>query len=179
MTPSRFVYPLIGLFVLALVTAFATGSSFAADAVVTPGGAVVVPEGTAVRIPWGAWLSELSSTLSTVLFAAVIWGFRRLPSSIVALLQTMRAEQLIQKAIDYGLNATAGASKDKILSINVGNEVLAKAITYATEQGAPRIIGWLGGPEGISKKIIARLELPPEAAVTDSPTEIAVIRPAA
>ena len=126
------------------IAAYSSGS-FAQDAVVTPGGAVVVPEGTEIRIPWGAWLSELSSTVATLLFAIVLWLFRRLPGSVVAILQTMRAEQLIQKAIDYGLNATAGAAKDKVLTINVGNEVLAKAITYAIENGAPYIVKWLGG----------------------------------
>jgi hypothetical protein len=170
---SRVGWFIIGLVILAAIVAHSSGS-FAQDAAVTTGSSGILPEGTEIRIPWGAWLSDLSSTLATILMAVVIWLFRRLPGSVVAILQTLRAEQLIQKAIDYGLNATAGAAKDNVLTVEVGNEVIAKAATYAIDNGAPYIIKWLGGTDGITKKIVARLELEPEAQIDEAnPTPVA------
>jgi hypothetical protein len=164
----RYVFAGLGLLLIMAIGDCASSIALAQEAVVSPGGAAVVSKGTEIVLPWGAWLSELSSILATILGAIVLWLFRRLPGSVTAILQTMRAEQLIQRAIDYGLNATAGAAKDKVLTVQVGNEVVAKAAAYAVDNGAPYIIKWLGGTDGLVQKIVARLDLEPDAEIDAS-----------
>lgn len=143
--------------------------AFADDVVVTPGGAAVVPEGTNIVVPWGAWLSDLASTLGVLIFGVITWGLRKLPANIVAILKTVQAEQLLQKAIDYGVNATAHAAKDETLTVPVGNAVIASAVEYAVQNGAPTVVRWLGGENGIVQKIIARLDIEPAAEATSVP----------
>lgn len=70
-------------------------------------------------------------------------------------------------AVNYGLNAVAGATKGKTLSIDVGNQVVTQALGYAVDNGPGKLIGWLGGEEGIRDKILARLTLPEEAVIED------------
>jgi hypothetical protein len=161
----------LGALALALlfVSTLSIFGARAEDVVVTPGAAAMVPEGTNVVIPWGAWLSDLASTIGTLIFAIVVWGLRKLPQHIVAILKTVQAEQLLQKAIDYGINATADAAKDRTLSINVANSVIASAASYAVENGAPTIIRWLDGAEGISQKVIARLKVEDGAQAIKAP----------
>jgi hypothetical protein len=168
MKVSRYLCAGLGLLLILAIGDCTSAIAFAQEAIVTPGGAAVVPEGSEIVVPWGAWLSELSSILATLLGAIVLWLFRRLPGSVTAILQTMRAEQLIQRAIDYGLNATAGAAKDKVLTVQVGNEVVAKAVAYAIDNGAPYVIRWLGGTDGLVQKIVARLDLEPDAEIDAS-----------
>ncbi len=167
----------LGALALALLfgSVFALFGARAEDLVVTPGAAAVVPEGTNVVIPWGAWLSDLASTIGTVIFAVVVWGLRKLPQNIVSILKTIQAEQLLEKAINYGFNATAEAAKGRTLSIPVANAIIAQAVSYAIESGAPAIIRWLDGPEGISKRIIARLQVEPEAQAVRAPDGSAVL----
>jgi hypothetical protein len=47
-----------------------------------------------------------------------------------------RVELLLNNAVGYGLNAVQNAVKDKTLTVEVGNEVLAKALQYAVEKGS-------------------------------------------
>src|SRR5215207_94743 len=120
---------------LILIAVFWPQSGFPQEAVVTPEAVAVVPKGTEIIIPWGTYVSELASLIASFAFAAIVFGLRRLPGQAVAIMQTLRAEQLLQKAIDYGVNATAGAVKDKTLSVTVANEVIAKAMRYAVDNG--------------------------------------------
>ncbi len=158
------VYTILGaVLAFVLVAIFWPEYVWSQEAVVTPGAAVVVPESTKIVIPWGTWLSELASTIAAISFAAIVWLLRRLPSQAVAILQTLRAEQLIERAIDYAVNTTAGAFKDRTVTVPVANEVIAKAMRYAVENGAPKIVEWMGGESGIGNKIVARINVQPEA----------------
>jgi len=148
---------------LILIAVFWPQSGFPQEAVVTPEAVAVVPKGTEIIIPWGTYVSELASLIASFAFAAIVFGLRRLPGQAVAIMQTLRAEQLLQKAIDYGVNATAGAVKDKTLSVTVANEVIAKAMRYAVDNGAPKIVAWMDGADGIGQKLIARLKIEPAA----------------
>lgn len=160
---------LVVFLLLFLLVAFFYPASLAwpVEAIVTPENATVVPAGTEIVIPWGTYISELSSLLAALIFGAIVWLMRQLPGQVVSLLRTVRAEQLIQRAIDYAMNATAGAVKDQTLRIGIGNEVIAKAVNYAVEKGSGGLVEWLGGPNGIGKMIIARLDVVPEATVAD------------
>jgi hypothetical protein len=118
---------------------------------------------TTVSVPLQPFADAILPTVGTLLLAVVGWGFRKLPESVVAVLRTARVEQLLARAIDYGINTVKGASKDKVLDVNVGNAVVAQAARKAVEWAPKWMAEWLGGEKGIRERIIARLELSPEA----------------
>lgn len=131
-------------------------------------GAIADDAATTVAVPIGDWIGQASGIIATILGALVVWLFRQLPAGIVQILRTMQVEQLLDKAITYGINAVAGASKDKVLAVNVGNAVVAQAAQYAVDHGPGWLIGWLGGETAIRQMIIARLSLEPAATVAPS-----------
>ncbi len=80
-------------------------------------------------------------------------------ANLVAIFGNARVELLLSNAIGYGLNAVAGAVKGKTLDVDVGNQVLAAALQYAVDNAPGWLQSWAGGPEGLAKKIWARLNL--------------------
>lgn len=150
--------------ILALGTVVALGQPVtppAAPAATT----VVVAAPTAVQVPLGAWIEAIAPTVYALILAVATYAMRALPASVVGVLRTMRAEQLLQRAIDYGVNTTAAAAKDKVITIPVANAVVAKALQYAVDNGAPAVVSWMGGSERIRDKLIARLQIQPFDAV--------------
>lgn len=124
-----------------------------------------------IIVPWGDWLSELLKAMLAIAGAAVLWLLRRLPSHVVDFLDMLsgmagqgRANELLEKALGYGINTTAGAVRGKALPVKVGNEVLERALEYALRH-APMLVEKIGGVAGVREKIIARLELEPDAAL--------------
>lgn len=126
---------------------------------------------TTVVIPVGTWIDQLltgiQSSLAVIIAAVVAWAFRKLPQSVVSILRMVQAEQILTRAADYGINATKGAVKGKSLSIDVGNEAVARAVQYAVNNGAPWLIKWLGGADAIRDKIIARIPLGEDVGKSD------------
>lgn len=118
-----------------------------------------------VTIPWGDWITALQTILVTAIMGAITWILAMLPASIRTFFQTQQVEQVLRRAVDYGVNAVAGAAKGKKLDVKVGNEVLAAALQYAIDN-APKLVAKLG-ESNIAEKIIARLDLDEKATVTD------------
>lgn len=124
---------------------------------------VTAPDAQTVVVPYGNWIDALLENLLGIVTSAVAvvfaWLARKLPKAAVDLLRTFQAEQLLARAAEYGINATRGAVKGKELDIHVGNEAIARAAQYAVTNGPGWLIDWLGGPEAIRDKIIARIPL--------------------
>ena len=124
-------------------------------------------ETTKVTWAWGETIAAYASAIRDAAFAAlaaaIAWAGRKLPAQLFSILVTLRVEQFLKNAIEYGINAVAEASKDKKLSVDVGNEVLAKALQYIVDNAPGWLISWMGGQEGIAQKIWARLNLEPKA----------------
>jgi hypothetical protein len=116
-----------------------------------------------ITIPYGQLFSDWQPVFAAVLAGLVAWGFRQLPGNVAAILGNGRVELLLNNAINYGLNAVAGAAKGKTLDVNVGNKVLAEALQYAIDNAPKWLLTWAGGPEGLAKKIWGRLDLDPAA----------------
>jgi predicted lipid-binding transport protein (Tim44 family) len=140
--------------------------------VLQPAGAFAQEAATTVAVPIGDWIGKASGVIGSLLGGLVIWLFRQLPAGIVQILRTMQVEQLLDKAITYGINAVAGASKDKVLTVNVGNAVVAQAAQYAIDHAPGWLIGWLGGEAAIRQMIIARLNLEPVATIAPGSTRL-------
>lgn len=139
--------------------ALSTTAAFAQTATTAP-----VIDGV-VSIPWGDWFYNGATTIIAILGAILAWGIRHLPSRFVAIAQTAQVEQLLNKAIDYAINRTAGAVKGRALTLNVANQVLETAIEYAVTYAPAWLIGWVGGQQGLRDKIIARLDVGKDVAL--------------
>ena len=116
-----------------------------------------------VTIPWGDWLASSADTLVTLAASVLALALARLPASIVSMLRTWQVDQLLERAIGYGINAVAGAAKGQTLSVPIANKVAEQALEYAIENGSAALIKWMGGAETIKKKVVARLDIAPEA----------------
>lgn len=145
----------------AVAALFVATAAYAAD---TAPETVAQATSDTTKVTWayGAVIQQWASAIGTLAFAAVAWLLRLLPGQIYAVLVAARADQLLQKAIDYGINMVKGASKDKALSIDVHNEVLAKALQFVIDNAPGWLQTWMGGPEQIANKIVARLNIQPD-----------------
>ncbi|GHE72217.1 hypothetical protein GCM10019059_34780 [Camelimonas fluminis] len=153
------VFLFLAAFVVAIAAALGvawTGVTISAT-VVAAATPAVVGDGI-VTIPWGDWLGSMLEPLGALAIAIVMWMLRRLPASIYLYLQMARAEQLVQRAVDYALSATAGATQGKSLDIKVTSQVLEAAAEYAVAH-APGLVKTLGGTDLLKQKVLARLDV--------------------
>lgn len=131
---------------LACAAFFVPALAFAADA-----GVVVVP--------YGDLVSEVAHIASTLITPVALFLLAKMTGPAGLFLRTFLGETLIRNAVDYAVNATEGAAKGKTLSVPVGSAVLAQAVQYALDQGAPWLVKTLGGPDGIRDKVFRSLHL--------------------
>jgi len=125
----------------------------------------VVP--VSVIVPYGDWIGAVLPYAGYALAAVALWGVRMLPPQFSAIAHVMQAESLITAGISYGINTTAGATRDKTLTLHVANPVLAAALEYVLTIAKPSVLAQLGEPAVIARMIWARLDLPAESAAPD------------
>ena len=128
-----------------------------------------------VTVPLGTWIASYAQAaveiVTALVMAAVTWGLRRLPASIGAVLKGLITQQLVEKAISFGVNTVAGAAKGKTLTFDVGNQVLANALNYVVEHTPGWLLAWTGGVNAIRDHIIALLPVEDGASLaTSTPT---------
>lgn len=123
------------------------------------------------ELPYGDLIGHVLTSLLGLVALAGAWLARKLPGGIVATLNQLsglfgagRVDQLLDKAITYGINVTAGAVKGKSLSVKIGNEVLERAFEYAIRH-APTVVRLAGGSAFVREKIIGRLDLDADVAL--------------
>lgn len=170
----------LGFFALASLVAliaaalfiFAPSAAFAADS-------------SSVTIPWGDWLASVLGTVAavsgTIAVAIITWALRLLPASLRSYVDAERrkqAEQLLQHAIDYGINDAKGFVTGKTLDVRVGSDVAAGALQYAVDHGPGWLIDWMGGAERVRDKILSRLPLDDGITATEVADNVALVRPA-
>lgn len=124
---------------------------------------VAVPP-TEVVFNWGDFVAILLANLAqpdsvawTAFGLALTWLVTRLPGPLKFAYNMFRVEQLLRNAIAGAMNSTAGAVQGKNVNVDVGGEVLAKALQYAIDNGSAALIKWMGGPAGVQQKLIARI----------------------
>lgn len=161
---KRFIHAAVAAALFALVAAPVVDvaliqvAAFAADSAPETV-AQATSENTRAVWAWGATVSELAGAVAWVLASLAMVALRRLPANLVAIFGNARVELLINNAVNYGLNAVAGAVKDKKLEVDVGNQVLREALQYAVDNAPGWLQSWAGGPEQLAKKIWAKLNL--------------------
>ena len=130
-----------------------------------PAVAQQVAEDGKVVIPWGDLLYSSASLLVTLAGSVLAFALARLPASILTVIKTWQVDQLLQRSIGYGINMVAGAAKGQALSMPVANKVAEAALEYAVTNGSAALVAWMGGKPVVAQKIIARLDLAPNAVV--------------
>lgn len=135
------------------------------------------PDGS-VSLPWGDLLSEILTGLIILVGTLVAWALRKAPKALVDALDMFagmmgqgRANELLEKAVTYGINTTAGAVKGKTLDFKVSSAVLERAYEYAI-RNAPGLVKSMGGLLRLREKIIARLEVSDDVALPASQLDI-------
>jgi hypothetical protein len=113
-----------------------------------------------IHIPVGDWVTALASVLGTILVAALTRALSYAPAAV----KTLLTEQLLKRAVDYGMAAVAGAVPGKALDIKVANSVIREAAQYAVDHGAPWLLKYIGdlGPK-LAARLSAAGSLPAEA----------------
>lgn len=111
-----------------------------------------------VVVPWGDWLASNAPTLGGVVLAVALWLVRHLPAQAAGVLMSMRVDQLLARAIDYGVNVTQGAARGKTLEVAVASDVMRAALQYAVAH-APELVERAGGLTLVRQKIAARLDV--------------------
>lgn len=117
-----------------------------------------------VGVPYGDLVSTVLDYATPILLGVAMWTFRFVPSRFRALLMTMQVEQLLSRAITFGINSVREATKDKTLTLDVSNKVLKEALAYALLHGGPVIRQFMGKPEDIAEKLWARLPIDADVA---------------
>lgn len=117
-----------------------------------------------VTIPIGDIMSGLLGYVWVALAGFVAFGLRKLPPQLNALAMTMRVDQLLTRAIAFGINSTPGASPGKTIEINMVNPVLRTMVSYAMRHGPALVMQFIGTPAELAEKIYSRLDLPSDAA---------------
>jgi hypothetical protein len=116
---------------------------------------------TTISIGWGDALGAVLPSLAEVAVIAIIGLLIKvLPAPLQAYLTAQRiaqVEQLLGNAVNYGVNVVTTATKDKAVTIDVHNEMVAEALQYALDHGPEKLIDWMGGLDAVKQKIIARL----------------------
>lgn len=150
------IFYMLCAIVLALVVA--PIAAFAATAEPTTAEAVKT-----IGLPWGDWVGAVVDFAATVALPIALAFLARLfailPGPVVQILRTFQVEQLIQRAIDFGINATKGATKGQVLTVDVGSAVVATALQYVLDKAPAQIIKWIGGELRLREMILARLTL--------------------
>jgi hypothetical protein len=117
---------------------------------------------TTVTIPWGDWVQVLLPLIGDIILMllglALTFAATVLPKPVYRVLMMLRAEQLLKRAVDYGLNATDRAAHGKKLEVSVANSVVYEAANYAVD-AAEDVVKWLGGETKLVKKLYARLDI--------------------
>lgn len=149
---------MLKLFLAALAAVFLAAIPALAD---TPLG------NTVITVPWGDVVAGIVPVLSTLILGGLLWIAQTVAPPLYGILRTAQVEQLMTKAVDFGLNAVAGAAKGQVLTVDVGNEVVKEIVTYGLTHGGQWFIDFAGTPEEIAQKAYARLNLEQSAAKPD------------
>jgi len=104
-----------------------------------------------VVVPWGDWVSSVLASLGSIAIGLLSFVVAKWAPAYVKMLLT---DDLIAKAVNYGVGAVEGAVAGKTLTLETTNSVLAAAEQYAVAS-APAICKWLGA--NLRPLILARL----------------------
>lgn len=130
-----------------------------------------VPAGeTTVIVPYGNWLDAVLSNALEIAVTAVLGIVavvsRKAPAWLAQIIKTLLTEQMLTRAIGFGINATRGAVKGRTLNFDVGSAVLAQTLAYVIDKSPAWLIKFVGGVDNLKDMILSRLDLDVDADAT-------------
>lgn len=137
-----------------------TALAFGQDITPMPVTIVPAPVSTVVQVPVGDWFGTALGYLTLSLGGVIAWAFRRIPGRISAILLTAQADQLMARGLVYAINVVVGATKDKVWTVDVRNQVLKEAVTYALTHGSDAVKTFMGKPADIAEMGFSRIDAP-------------------
>ena len=122
----------------------------------------------AVVIPYGEYIVAVAQLLGDILVPLLAAVIMRLLSKFYPMVRMLVSEALVERTLrkwfDFGVNATAGAVKDNIVTVPVGAEILANSLQRAVNRADVNAVSrWTmdqaGGPEEVANKLFRMLKL--------------------
>ena len=134
-----------------------------------------------VTIPYGSWLTSAAAGIQeivlSVIMAVIAFACRRLPAAVGAVIKGLLTQQLVERAIAFGVSTVAGATAGKTLSVPVGNAVLANALNYVVSHAPGWFLTWAGGEQAIRDHIIALLPMEEAASLAPATSTAIAAQP--
>ncbi|AWB20940.1 hypothetical protein DA075_08465 [Methylobacterium currus] len=150
--------PILGILAVALLAVIA-GPAFAAE--------VATTDTTSVRLSAAPWIALLQEIVITAVIPAVaaylIQAIRKVYPWAALFLTQSRVEQMANAVTEYAINAVPGAVKEGKLSINVGSQVIAKAVQRAVDAAPAKALEAAGGEAGLAEIVFRKLNLEDDA----------------
>lgn len=138
------------LVIASLIFLSLIGAALAADSIIIPVG------------DWfGAALPVVAFIVLVLLGIAIAWGLKLAPPWLQALATPAIQAQLLvyaANALNTAVQGVREATKDKVLTIPVGNSVIAAAVQEAVDTWPKKIVDKLGGPAGVAKFLLQQAE---------------------
>lgn len=154
----KFVRALIGLAtVMSLLIAFAVltaAPAAAQDFATCVDGKCAVDIGNVVQFA----ADHLFGIVASLVLALYSIALRSLPSNIAGILKTFRVDQLLIKAVTYGISMVVDATRDKKWNVDLGSSIIAHAIEYALSKMPEWMRTWIGPLDNLISMVIARIE---------------------
>lgn len=125
-----------------------------------------------VTVPYGTWLTSgaagVQEIVVSIIMGLIAFAGRKLPKAVGAVLKGLLTQQLVERAIAFGMNTVTGAVNGRRLDVSVGNVVLANALNYAITHAPEWFVKWVGGASAIRDHIIALLPMDAESTLQAS-----------
>ncbi|WP_342152302.1 hypothetical protein [Methylorubrum sp. SB2] len=144
-----------------------------------------------VVFSWGPWVVAIAEIARDILVPVLTAALLAVVTKLYPLGRMFLSEALVERTLrkwfDYGINATAGATKDASVSIPVGAAVVANALQRGVDRAdASAVSKWVmkeaGGEVEVARKLFRLLHLEEGAdanAVVPKALEKAGVLPAA
>ena len=121
--------------------------------------------GNAIRVTLSAapWIELVREIVITAVIPAVaayaIQAIRKVYPWGALFLTQARVEQMTNAVTEYAINAVPGGVKEGKLSVNVGSQVIAKAVQRAVDAAPAKALEAAGGQAGLAEIVFRKLNL--------------------
>ncbi|WP_279358162.1 hypothetical protein [Methylobacterium indicum] len=144
---------------MGLMLILCTGAAFAAE--------TATADATRVTLSAAPWIDLVREIVITAVIPAVaayaIQAIRKVYPWAALFLTQARVEQMANAVTEYAINAVPGAVKEGKLSINVGSQVIAKAVQRAVDAAPAKALEAAGGQAGLAEIVFRKLNLEDDA----------------
>lgn len=118
---------------------------------------------TRVTLSAAPWIELVREIVITAVIPAIaayaIQAIRKVYPWAALFLTQSRVEHMANAVTEYAINAVPGAVKEGKLSVNVGSQVIAKAVQRAVDAAPAKALEAAGGQAGLAEIVFRKLNL--------------------